>query len=140
MIHEWRRSILGATPVFIGRQGLSVVYSARGISKRFGAVHALSDVDFDVIEGKVNGLVGANGAGKSTLLKIIAGALPPSPSSRHDHRPWYGDGIRTSAGFFPIPSRWRKTTSSVPACSRLCTSSAFVIRLLLGTLGSPAQY
>jgi len=56
---------------------VSVIYSARGISKRFGAVHALQGVDFDVVEGKVNGLVGANGAGKSTLLKIIAGALPP---------------------------------------------------------------
>src|SRR6202030_3280113 len=59
------------------RRTVSVIYSARGISKRFGAVQALSDVDFDVVEGKVNGLVGANGAGKSTLLKIIAGALPP---------------------------------------------------------------
>ena len=56
---------------------MSVIYSARGISKRFGAVQALSDVDFDVVDGKVNGLVGANGAGKSTLMKIIAGALPP---------------------------------------------------------------
>ena len=34
-------------------------------------------MDLDVVEGKVNGLVGANGAGKSTLLKIIAGALSP---------------------------------------------------------------
>jgi ribose transport system ATP-binding protein len=56
---------------------MTVIYAARGINKRFGAVQALHDVDFDVIEGKVNGLVGANGAGKSTLLKIIAGALPP---------------------------------------------------------------
>jgi ABC-type sugar transport system ATPase subunit len=56
---------------------VSVIYSGRGISKRFGAVPALQGVDFDVVEGKVNGLVGANGAGKSTLLKIIAGALPP---------------------------------------------------------------
>jgi ABC-type sugar transport system ATPase subunit len=56
---------------------MSVIYSAKAISKRFGAVHALSDVDFDVVEGQVNGLLGANGAGKSTLLKIIAGALAP---------------------------------------------------------------
>src|ERR1700683_5285435 len=55
---------------------MSVIYSAKGISKRFGAVQALDNVDFDVIEGKVNGLVGANGAGKSTLLKIIAAAPP----------------------------------------------------------------
>jgi len=56
---------------------VSVIYSARGISKRFGVVQALSGVDLDVVQGKVVGLVGANGAGKSTLLKIIAGALPP---------------------------------------------------------------
>jgi ABC-type sugar transport system ATPase subunit len=56
---------------------VSVTYSVRGISKRFGVVRALSGVDLDVVQGKVVGLVGANGAGKSTLLKIIAGALPP---------------------------------------------------------------
>ena len=56
---------------------MPVIYSARGISKRFGVVQALCDVDLDVPEGGVVGLVGANGAGKSTLLKIIAGALPP---------------------------------------------------------------
>jgi ABC-type sugar transport system ATPase subunit len=56
---------------------VSVIYSARRISKRFGVVQALSGVDLDVVQGKVVGLVGANGAGKSTLLKIIAGALPP---------------------------------------------------------------
>jgi ABC-type sugar transport system ATPase subunit len=54
-----------------------VIYSVRGISKRFGVVQALSGVDLDVVQGQVVGLVGANGAGKSTLLKIIAGALPP---------------------------------------------------------------
>ena len=56
---------------------MPVIYSVRGISKRFGVVQALSGVDLDVVQGKVGGLVGANGAGKSTLLKIIAGALPP---------------------------------------------------------------
>ena len=67
---------------------MSVIYSAKGISKRFGAVQALDNVDFDVIEGKVNGLVGANGAGKSTLLKIIAGAMPPDAGElRLDGKP-----------------------------------------------------
>ncbi|HYL44733.1 MAG TPA: ATP-binding cassette domain-containing protein [Ktedonobacteraceae bacterium] len=48
----------------------------RGISKTFGAVRALSNVDFEVYDGEVVGLVGDNGAGKSTLIKVIAGVGP----------------------------------------------------------------
>ncbi|MEG1808976.1 MAG: sugar ABC transporter ATP-binding protein [Oscillospiraceae bacterium] len=43
------------------------------IDKRFFGVHALKQVDFDLIEGEVLGLVGENGAGKSTLMKILGG-------------------------------------------------------------------
>jgi D-xylose transport system ATP-binding protein len=45
----------------------------RGVSKAFGAVQALYEVDFHVAAGEVMALVGDNGAGKSTLIKIIAG-------------------------------------------------------------------
>jgi D-xylose transport system ATP-binding protein len=53
--------------------GGTPVLSLRGVSKSFGAVQALSDVDFDVHQSEVVALVGDNGAGKSTLVKAIAG-------------------------------------------------------------------
>jgi D-xylose transport system ATP-binding protein len=49
----------------------------RGISKRFGAVQALSEVDFSVGHGEVVALVGDNGAGKSTLVKVMSGIYEP---------------------------------------------------------------
>ncbi|GAA1610980.1 ATP-binding cassette domain-containing protein [Catellatospora bangladeshensis] len=53
------------------------ILSLRGISKRFGAVQALTEVDLDVAAGEVVALVGDNGAGKSTLVKVICGVGPP---------------------------------------------------------------
>jgi D-xylose transport system ATP-binding protein len=52
------------------------VLSMRGINKRFGAVQALTEVDFDVAMGEVVALVGDNGAGKSTLVKVMSGVGP----------------------------------------------------------------
>jgi ribose transport system ATP-binding protein len=54
-----------------------IAISVRGVSKAFGAVQALGDVDCDIRGGEVHGLIGANGAGKSTLIKVLAGAVIP---------------------------------------------------------------
>jgi D-xylose transport system ATP-binding protein len=56
--------------------GSTPVLSLKGVSKSFGPVQALSEVDFDVKPREVVALVGDNGAGKSTLVKVIAGIHP----------------------------------------------------------------
>jgi ABC-type branched-subunit amino acid transport system ATPase component len=50
---------------------------ARGISRRFGGVVALSEVTLDVNPGEVHGLIGPNGSGKTTLLNLISGYYRP---------------------------------------------------------------
>src|SRR3989442_12169629 len=55
----------------------SPILQLTGISKRFGAVKALLDVDLGLLAGEVHALVGENGAGKSTLVKILAGIHRP---------------------------------------------------------------
>jgi ribose transport system ATP-binding protein len=52
--------------------------SVRGLTKKYGPVTVLDNVDTDFRKGEVHALIGENGAGKSTLCKIIAGAIMPS--------------------------------------------------------------
>lgn len=54
------------------------VLSLKNVSKKFGAVFAVSDISFSVEKGEIIGFVGSNGAGKSTTINIILGFLNPS--------------------------------------------------------------
>lgn len=66
------------------------VLALRGISKRFGAVQALTDVDLEIRSGEVVALVGDNGAGKSTLVKTISGVHPIDEGAIE----WEGEPVR----------------------------------------------
>jgi len=53
------------------------IFRLRNVTKRFGGVTAVEDVDFDLRSGEVHALVGENGAGKSTLMKMVHGLYTP---------------------------------------------------------------
>jgi ABC-type sugar transport system ATPase subunit len=72
-----------------GEGSASVLLSLRGISKNFGAVQAIQNVNLDVVDGQVTALIGDNGAGKSVLIKTISGIW--APSSGHIY--WKGEEI-----------------------------------------------
>lgn len=58
--------------------GIQPHIALQGVSRYFGGITALEDVDFACRRGTIHAVLGENGAGKSTLIKIMAGVLPPS--------------------------------------------------------------
>ena len=58
--------------------GTNVILATRQLTKKFGGLTAVDDVDFEVNRGEIRCLIGPNGAGKSTLLNLITGKLSPS--------------------------------------------------------------
>ncbi|MBV9927324.1 MAG: ABC transporter ATP-binding protein [Acidobacteria bacterium] len=73
-----------ATPEFPRRRQFrerpagAVAIGAHSLHKRFGAFHAVKDVNIEVKYGEVYGLLGANGAGKTTTIKILCGLIRPT--------------------------------------------------------------
>jgi ABC-2 type transport system ATP-binding protein len=80
------------------------VIQARGLTKRYGDLVAVEDIDFSLVRGEVVGFLGPNGAGKTTTLRMLTGFLPPTDGTAviagHDI---FGDPIaaRRAIGYLP---------------------------------------
>jgi D-xylose transport system ATP-binding protein len=77
-IHQERNILMSTAITTDPPQTRDTVLSLRGVSKSFGSVNALTDIELDVAAGSVVAIVGDNGAGKSTLVKILAGVHRPT--------------------------------------------------------------
>ncbi|MDX8524406.1 ATP-binding cassette domain-containing protein [Mesorhizobium sp. MSK_1335] len=108
-----------------------LVLSLRGISKHFGAVSALTDIDFDVHAGEVVALVGDNGAGKSTLVKVLAGVHQPSSGT-----------INFRGGAVTLPDPRAALTLGIATVFQdlaLCENLDVVANIFLGNELSPLR-
>ncbi|HEX4718964.1 MAG TPA: ATP-binding cassette domain-containing protein [Thermoleophilaceae bacterium] len=94
------------------------------MTKRFGAVEALTDVDFEVHAGEVVALVGDNGAGKSTLIKAIAGIQPGDEYEAS----WSGESINLNTP----QDATRQGIATVYQDLALCDNLDVVANLYLG--------
>jgi branched-chain amino acid transport system ATP-binding protein len=82
----------------------------RNVTKRFGGLTALKDVDFVIEEGQIFGLIGPNGAGKTTLFNLVTGIYPPTQGSIR----FEGEEVLTtrSLGFVPRRRKPHEITKS----------------------------
>jgi ABC-2 type transport system ATP-binding protein len=100
-----------------------MLLTARGITKRYGAITVLEKVGFTVREGEVLGLIGPNGAGKTTLFECLAGLLPVDAGDivtkdplfylPDGIRPWGAQKTAWALSFFE--SLWKRPKGSAAA-------------------------
>jgi len=64
--------------VIRNHEGTDIRLKVTGLSRYFGGVRALHEVDFEIRSQEILGLIGPNGSGKSTCVNVISGALPPT--------------------------------------------------------------
>src|SRR5215467_254839 len=74
---RYRRTDLAAARQRV-QIAMSVLLETRALSKSFGALRAIQDVNFALEVGARHALIGPNGAGKTTFVNLLTGVLPPS--------------------------------------------------------------
>jgi ABC-2 type transport system ATP-binding protein len=80
------------------------VVEARGLTRRFGALVAVDEVDLDVRRGEIFGCLGPNGSGKSTLMRMLLGLLAPSDGRARVlglEMPREAEPLRHRVGYMP---------------------------------------
>jgi len=76
----------------------SALLSTRGLTRQFGGLLAVNEVDFTVEPGQVHAILGPNGAGKSTLINLLSGDIAPSRGEIHfQQRPIHGQPVHRIA-------------------------------------------
>jgi branched-chain amino acid transport system ATP-binding protein len=99
----------------------------RGVGRRFGGVHAVADVDLEVVPGERRAILGPNGAGKTTLFNLISGEFPPT-AGRVD---LFGRDVTR----LPARKRARRGLSRTFQTSRLFLGLTVEDNLYLAVLG-----
>ena len=127
----------------------SPVIELRDLSKSYGAVQALSNVDLSISPGEIFGFLGPNGAGKTTTIKILLGFLKPTAGAVRifGTDPW-GDpaDVRRRIGFLPdTPGLYQGMSGAAlldylgrPAVQRLAVTPQGAFRPARAVAGGPA--
>lgn len=80
---------------------MQAIYQTKGLTKRYGRKTALDNLDFEVMPGRLVGLLGPNGSGKTTLLKLSAGLLRPTAGHVYINGQEPGVATKTIASYLP---------------------------------------
>jgi branched-chain amino acid transport system ATP-binding protein len=108
-------------------ESVEPILQLRGIGRRFGGVHAVTDVDLEVGAGERRAILGPNGAGKTTLFNLISGEFPPSAGTVQ----LFGRDVTTA----PARTRARIGLSRTFQTSRLFGGLSVEDNLYLAVLG-----